>query len=30
MMRIDAHHHFWKYNPMEYDWISDEPEATRI
>ena len=23
-MRIDAHHHFWKYDPVEYDWISDE------
>src|SRR5437660_11102 len=22
-MRIDAHHHFWKYNPAEYGWISD-------
>lgn len=20
-MKIDAHHHFWKYNPAEYDWI---------
>jgi L-fuconolactonase len=20
-MKIDAHHHFWKYNPVEYDWI---------
>jgi L-fuconolactonase len=23
-MRIDAHQHFWRYNPREYDWI-DEP-----
>lgn len=23
-MKIDAHHHFWNYNPVEYDWI-DEP-----
>ncbi len=22
-MRIDTHHHFWKYNPAEYGWISD-------
>lgn len=22
-MRIDAHQHFWKYNPTEYSWISD-------
>jgi L-fuconolactonase len=23
-MKIDAHHHFWHYDPIEYDWI-DEP-----
>jgi L-fuconolactonase len=23
-MRIDAHHHFWKYSPAEYGWMSDE------
>lgn len=23
--KIDAHHHFWNYNPKEYPWIS-EPE----
>lgn len=22
-IRIDAHHHFWKYNPKEYEWISE-------
>jgi L-fucono-1,5-lactonase len=22
-MRIDAHQHFWIYNPAEYDWIDD-------
>ena len=22
-MRIDAHQHFWKYNPREYAWIDD-------
>ncbi|HEY1987203.1 MAG TPA: amidohydrolase family protein [Terracidiphilus sp.] len=22
-MRIDAHQHFWQYNPVEYDWIND-------
>ncbi len=22
-MRIDAHHHLWRYNPEEYDWIDD-------
>ena len=20
-MRIDAHQHFWQYDPVEYDWI---------
>lgn len=23
-MRIDAHQHFWKYNPAEYGWINDK------
>ena len=23
-MIIDAHHHFWKYNPIEFDWIDDK------
>jgi len=23
-MKIDSHQHFWKYNPEEYAWISDE------
>ena len=22
-MMIDAHHHLWKYNPEEYEWIDD-------
>jgi len=22
-MRLDAHQHFWKYNPSDYEWISD-------
>lgn len=22
-MRIDAHHHFWHYTPVEYGWIDD-------
>jgi L-fuconolactonase len=22
-MKIDAHHHFWHYNPEEYGWIDD-------
>jgi len=24
MKRIDAHQHFWHYDPVEYDWISEE------
>ncbi|MFC2138842.1 amidohydrolase family protein [Bacteroidota bacterium] len=23
-MLIDAHQHFWKYNPLEYSWINDK------
>ena len=23
-MRIDAHQHFWKYNPQEYSWIGED------
>ena len=23
-MRIDSHHHFWKYDPVQYDWIGPE------
>lgn len=22
-LKIDAHHHFWHYNPVEYAWITD-------
>jgi len=22
-MRIDAHHHMWAFDPVEYDWIDD-------
>jgi L-fuconolactonase len=28
-MRIDAHQHFWRYNPEEYDWIDDSMSALR-
>ena len=27
-MIIDAHHHFWRYDPTEYDWIG--PPMARI
>ncbi len=29
MYKIDAHHHFWKYDPAEYDWIDDNMRAIR-
>src|SRR5246127_4773731 len=28
-MRVDAHQHFWKYNPTEYEWIDDSMAAIR-
>lgn len=28
-IRIDAHHHFWKYDPKEYGWIADNMKAIR-
>ena len=28
-MIIDSHHHFWKYNPVEYDWIDDSMKNIR-
>ena len=28
-LRIDAHHHFWKYDPVEYGWIDDAMDAIR-
>jgi L-fuconolactonase len=28
-MRIDAHQHFWIYNPVEYEWIDDSMSALR-
>jgi L-fuconolactonase len=28
-MRIDAHQHFWKYDPREYDWIDDRLAVLR-
>jgi L-fuconolactonase len=29
MMRIDAHQHFWQYDPVEYGWINDEMAVLR-
>jgi L-fuconolactonase len=28
-MKLDSHHHFWKYNPIEYGWIDDSMRAIR-
>jgi L-fuconolactonase len=28
-MIIDSHHHFWIYNPVEYDWIEDNMQRIR-
>ena len=28
-MFIDAHQHFWKYDPFHYDWISDQMSVIR-
>jgi L-fuconolactonase len=28
-MIIDAHHHFWKYNPADYGWIDDSMSVIR-
>jgi L-fuconolactonase len=28
-MKIDAHHHFWKYSAAQYEWIDDAMSAIR-
>ncbi|NOX56461.1 MAG: amidohydrolase family protein [Planctomycetes bacterium] len=28
-MQIDAHQHFWRYNPVDYDWMTDEMQVLR-
>lgn len=28
-MKIDAHQHFWVYDPIKYDWISDDMSVIR-
>lgn len=28
-MKIDAHHHFWQYDPAEYGWIDDSMASLR-
>jgi L-fuconolactonase len=29
MPKIDAHHHFWRYDPVEYGWIDDAMQVIR-
>jgi len=29
MIRIDAHQHFWRYNPAEHGWMTDEMAALK-
>lgn len=29
MLKIDAHQHFWQYDPVHYDWISDSMQSIR-
>lgn len=29
MQRIDAHQHFWRYQPQDYGWISDDMPALK-
>lgn len=29
MLKIDAHQHFWQYDPVQYDWISDSMQSIR-
>ena len=28
-MKIDSHHHFWRYSSEEYDWIGDDMSVLR-
>ncbi len=28
-MKVDSHHHFWKYDPKEYGWMDDSMKAIR-
>ena len=28
-MNIDSHHHYWHYNPVEYDWIDESMKVIR-
>ena len=28
-MIIDTHHHYWSYDPVEFDWIDDDMAKIR-
>lgn len=28
-MKIDAHHHFWKYSPQQYGWINEDMKVLK-
>ena len=28
-MKVDSHHHFWKYDPQQYGWMDDSMKAIR-
>ena len=28
-MQIDSHHHFWNYDPVQYEWIGPEMSVLR-
>lgn len=28
-MRVDAHHHFWRYTPLAFDWIDERMQSLR-
>ena len=28
-MRIDSHHHLWRFDPLEYGWIDEKATALR-
>ena len=28
-MRVDAHQHFWRYDPVEHNWMNEEMEVLK-
>ena len=29
-MKIDAHHHFWKYDPDTYSWMNENMDILKV